>query len=543
MTIDLFATQITGLTQGNSNTNAGFGLPIGGKGLNADFLDMLLGHIEIEETKNNKVLVKTSENADLAKADLIQGDAEMNALIKEKGDLALLKLALLGQTSNENIEEQLADLKIERLDNRVNHLSKLIDHLTNGLPANVNNSGSVEALVSRLQERIDNLEARMDLFRAGGEAGEEAFPLLIATGLNPSQLTSITNRIEEVENKLGRELTAEDLIAGVGNIIPAPGSDEKLSVTDMIGLAEEFEGNEELLSVAMASTPMGTLAQQLNKINVGGTPKGSETATDGESESIGGATPEALIGVDGEGLIAVPVSNTEFNALKGKGNKALNNIQGDIANLANLTNASNPLISGFNGGIALPENWQTFFAEAFEALGINIDTGIPVSHTMLAAHVSTNVSQAGQAHAATQTVAANMHKAAQNGGPTDMTIQLDPPELGRVEVKLEFGPEKTIKASVVVEKPETFLLLQKDAGALERALQNAGLETDAGSLNFEMAADNYAFGGGDKEGGNNGQYANGGASNDAEDDSEIINTTMTWDVDPDTGHVHYNIMA
>lgn len=520
MTNNYFATQITGQSQ-NNNASAGLGIPFGGKGLNADFLDMLLGQIQVEEGENNKVTITSAKDTDL-----LQGDPDANTLIKEKGDLALLKLALLGQASNENIQEQLAKLKVEKLDNRVNQLSKLIDHLTNGLPANVDNSGSIEALVSRLQERIDNLEARMDLFRAGGEAGEEAFPYLIATGLNPSQLTSITTRIEEIENKLGRELTAEDLIAGVGNIIPAPGSDQELSAADMVGLAQEFEGNDELLNVAMASTPMDTLAQQLNKINVGGE-KAPGTGT--------------FDGLDGKSF--APISNSEFNNLKGKVGKNTNGIQSDIAKLSNLINSPQPLISGFNGSIALPENWQAFFADAFESLGINIDSGIPISSTMLATHVSTNVSQAGYPHAATQTVAANMGKAAQNGGPTNMTIQLDPPELGRVEVKLEFGSDKTIKANVIIEKPETFLLLQKDAAALERALQDAGLETDSGSLNFEMAADNYAFDGGDKDSSENGHHTNNGNTDNAEEDNDIINSTMTWGVDPNTGHVHYNIVA
>ena len=57
---------------------------------------------------------------------------------KEKADLALLQLALLGQDVDKNLDEKLAELKIEKLvkteDNRVAQLTKLIDHLTSGLP-------------------------------------------------------------------------------------------------------------------------------------------------------------------------------------------------------------------------------------------------------------------------------------------------------------------------------------------------------------------------------------------------------------------------
>lgn len=533
MSIDLFFTQ--NVNNGNGAAlGKGAGPALGGTGISADFLDLLLGQIEVKETQtaSGKTVIVTSEKDGSVQTET----ADAEALLKEKGDLALLQLALLGQNANENIEQQLAELKIEKLDNRVNQLTKLIDHLTNGLPANVENGGTVDALVARLQERIENLETRIELFRAyeAGEAAEaEApFPLLIATGLNPSQLTKITDRIEEIETKLGRELTVDDLIAGVGNIIPAPGSEETLSPADFMALAQEHsgeEGSEDLLNLASGTLPSEELAAQLNNINVGG----AEFSVDGAE--IAGLTPK----VDG------PLSNAAFNALKGKSNaitslgKSGNGLV--QANLSTLSNSSTPLISGFNGSIALPENWQALFAEAFDALGIDIDSGLPISHTMLATHISTSVPQAGQTHPATQMVASQMGKAAQNGAPSDMTIQLDPPELGRVDVKLEFGPDNTIKAHVIAEKPETYLLLQKDALALERALQEAGLDTDGGSLSFELADDSYAF---NNNGDGSNGHANGGDSDAAgEEQEEIINTTMTWDVDPETGHVHYNIMA
>ena len=128
--------------------------------------------------------------------------------------------------------KKLAELRIERITadqgNRVEQLTKLIAHLTSGLPEVAASEGaSVEDLVSRLTKRLEKLESRLEAFRSGDFGDEGApFKLLIATGLNPAQLTNITNRIEEVETKLGRELTVEDLIAGVGNIIPAPGDDD-----------------------------------------------------------------------------------------------------------------------------------------------------------------------------------------------------------------------------------------------------------------------------------------------------------------------------
>ena len=178
-----------------------------------------------------------------------------------------------------------------------------------------------------------------------------------------------------------------------------------------------------------------------------------------------------------------------------------------------------------------------------DALGFDIQTGAPFNSTMQAAHAISLTPQAGQTHPATQTVAAHLTKSAAKGDGSKMTIHLDPPELGRVEVRLEFGKEKSVKAHLIVEKPETFLMLQRDAAALERALQNAGLETDSGSLEYQMASDDYAFNTGSDNNGQGGSNGGSGGNAGTEEDGTIIETTMTWQVDAETGHVRYNILA
>ena len=97
-----------------------------------------------------------------------------------------------------------------------------------------------------------------------------------------------------------------------------------------------------------------------------------------------------------------------------------------------------------------------------------------------------------------------------------------------------------MKAHLVVEKPETYQMLQRDAAALERALQDAGLETGSDALNYELAEENYGFG---SDGRENGQTGTDNARHSTEEEEDIILTTMDWDVDPETGHVHYNIIA
>ncbi|MEP3116508.1 flagellar hook-length control protein FliK [Nisaea sp.] len=86
---------------------------------------------------------------------------------------------------------------------------------------------------------------------------------------------------------------------------------------------------------------------------------------------------------------------------------------------------------------------------------------------------------------ATEQVKVKLVKAAL-GGLDRIKIQLNPSELGKVEVRLEIGSDGAIRGTVIADKPETMDLLQRDAKQLERALQDAGLKTGGDGLDFQM---------------------------------------------------------
>jgi chemotaxis protein MotD len=65
-------------------------------------------------------------------------------------------------------------------------------------------------------------------------------------------------------------------------------------------------------------------------------------------------------------------------------------------------------------------------------------------------------------------------------------IRLDPPELGRIDVRLDVDRHGNVTTKLTVDKPETLDLMQRDARGLERALQQAGLKTDSGGLEFSL---------------------------------------------------------
>ena len=82
-------------------------------------------------------------------------------------------------------------------------------------------------------------------------------------------------------------------------------------------------------------------------------------------------------------------------------------------------------------------------------------------------------------------IAVKIQRAAQDGQQR-VNIRLNPAELGRIDVKLEMSDDGRVRAVLSVERPETLDMLQRDARGLERALHDAGLKTDGGSLSFDL---------------------------------------------------------
>lgn len=71
-------------------------------------------------------------------------------------------------------------------------------------------------------------------------------------------------------------------------------------------------------------------------------------------------------------------------------------------------------------------------------------------------------------------------------GSSRIQIQLDPAELGRVEIRLDVGADGKTGVTVTADNRAALDALQRDARGLERALSDAGLKADAGSLSFNL---------------------------------------------------------
>ena len=109
-------------------------------------------------------------------------------------------------------------------------------------------------------------------------------------------------------------------------------------------------------------------------------------------------------------------------------------------------------------------------------------------------------------------------------GKDRISLQLNPSELGRVDVKLEFAQDQSMRAVITADRPETLDLLQRDARALERALQDAGVKLDNNALNFAHRQDQQA-GGQLSQGG--GESSPTSASEATEGEDGVVNSAQS----------------
>lgn len=117
----------------------------------------------------------------------------------------------------------------------------------------------------------------------------------------------------------------------------------------------------------------------------------------------------------------------------------------------------------------------------------------------------------------------NITRAAK-AGMDRVTIQLKPQDLGRIEVRLEMSEDHKVRVTVTADNKDTLALLQNDARTLERALNEAGLRTDANNLHFGLRSESEAKTAGDDNGsGKNAAATDDGASDDEDD------VAMTYD--------------
>jgi flagellar hook-length control protein FliK len=151
-------------------------------------------------------------------------------------------------------------------------------------------------------------------------------------------------------------------------------------------------------------------------------------------------------------------------------------------------------------------------------------------------------------HPATQMVAVSLTRMASGkGGEAELQqyrLQLDPPEMGRIEVELKFDVGNKVQAMITADKPETLNLLQRDAHALMKALQDAGFDgVGQDNLEFNLSQNQDDAAGRQDRNPNSQNGQNALLSPHGDGEMVDIETQMNVIVDPITGQQRVNMVV
>jgi flagellar hook-length control protein FliK len=72
-------------------------------------------------------------------------------------------------------------------------------------------------------------------------------------------------------------------------------------------------------------------------------------------------------------------------------------------------------------------------------------------------------------------------------GTQRLTMKLEPPELGQVQIRIDRPVDAPAQVAITVERPETLQLLLRDQPQLQHALDLAGVPAEGRSVTFHVA--------------------------------------------------------
>lgn len=510
-----------------------------------NFFDLIFAHLM--ENTEQQTLIKTPEAGADSKG---KGEPAIENSGQDLMALIASTIKLDGET-----EIDLSDLDLSGIDLQ--------------LPANVNadplpetgatqitlNAAGAKKLQAALQSLLQGLPADQQpiiLNIPGGQLKAALNKLkidagdinpdsqnLIATGLSPEDLTKLMQMIGQAEGETAPDESLQAVLIGIVKIVP----DGEKTQSIFLPRALIFSKTEDGKTTTTEPAPAEEIAAILNPLSVGGVP--APTAAPGlptvgleiDADGVKGGKDDG--GFDDVLKLLEQIQTKTADKRGGTPAPGLENAMEKIAAKAGPSNST--LGSSFAGTLGTLVNSGTLgdlFPDGMDwSQGAISNT--QVTSTAQLASLVTHGRDATQPHAATQIVAATLNRSAQSGEAKNMTLRLDPPELGRIEIQMHFTKDKSVKTHMIFEKPETMLLMQRDAQTLERAMQQAGMDAGGNELSFELAGQDHAF---DDRGGHDGSH---GKNDRAEDGTEIatIETTMSWTVDANTGLQHYSILA
>ncbi len=313
------------------------------------------------------------------------------------------------------------------------------------------------------------------------EAGEASVPdeagLLLPFCVSAAQETEKTGE-KRIEGQTGEKAAREDSLDDA-----APSGLEAAGVLSLKAKAALADGKEERAASAKGDENAPIL--QTKETTSASLAKGAEK-TEKESPVLW-STTLAGAAKDGEEPF-VPANENKAKETPIFGNEKAQIAPSTETKTPSAQTQAAALAAAFGQTSEMPAATSGGSGSTATAVGDVGKTAGSYQWTSQLASTTAARSETARAARTVEQVAVQLHKMVK-AGKDEMTIHLRPADLGKIEIKLSFGSDKSVQGTVVADKLSTLQALQKDADVLQRALQEAGLQADAGSLQFSLRGD------------------------------------------------------
>ena len=319
----------------------------------------------------------------------------------------------------------------------------------------------------------------------------------------PAAQTASAGPAENKTVAAGQPAKAQQILGAASGSPQQTAPVQKQVEIDMTNLNTDAKKTNSNIKASVTTQAAQVTSQPTNNLNAGSSVRAEIAQQAGAS--TGTAPQTAMTGENATDLAkGTPFEQTGNGALAGKSAKgkaegtdgpavkkqAAGNNQQPAQQAANLN--FNNAVSAAQASLANPAGTANLPGNSGQVVTVDAATGGTsvlgqngsVQRSTTAATARSHAPNVPAKVVADQ-VAVNIQRAA-GAGQDQITLQLRPAELGRIEVKMDMGHDGKMTAVITADKPETLDLLRNDARTLVQSLNDAGLQTDANSLSFNL---------------------------------------------------------
>ncbi|MEO8896695.1 MAG: flagellar hook-length control protein FliK [Rhizomicrobium sp.] len=324
--------------------------------------------------------------------------------------------------------------------------------------------------------------AQLPQIQADGDGGNAPVPPPIMTAINPPA----ESRVDDAKPTAGKPApvkTAADQPETTQNMQP-PLAAADANMAAQLAMAVTPAANAPGATTAkttgdaatqIASVASASIAKDNTSTSKAGTSaaspaaKGPQPATDATAKTEAPAAPAPP-----SAQAAIPASGKDATKDDGSAKSGNDGKPAHVAEAQPLSDIPAPLPQAAPAPI-LPQHL------AVNGFGIQASAPATGNVQVTSSMVLANADPAPDMDALAVSVAARAMS-----GAKQFQIRLDPPELGRVDVRLSIDASGKTQAHMTADQPQTLDLLQKDATTLTQALRDAGLDVSQSGLNFSL---------------------------------------------------------